>query len=109
MKTQNKVQLIGYVGNEPTLFTAVNGSKKLTLRVATDQYFKKENGEPFKKTTWHDIVAWEKTAEIAAVDFSKGSHILVEGKINYRTYEDKNGHTRYVTEIKASTFMNLDR
>ena len=71
-------------------------------------FFKNENGN-VKVTTWHDVVAWEKNAEAAENNFIKGSHILVEGQIVYRTYEDHAGHTRYITEIKAQTLMNLDR
>lgn len=109
MKTQNKVQLIGYVGKDPLIKTTSNGRKLALIRVATDLFFTAVNGNTIKHTTWHDVIVWEKKAEMAANIFITGSHILVEGRIVYRTYEDRTGHTRYVTEIKAESLMNLDR
>ncbi len=109
MKTQNKVQLIGYVGKDPVIKTTPTGKKCISIRVATDSFFKSANGGKIKNTTWHEVIAWEKKAESAANNFITGSHILVEGTIVYRTYEDRTGHTRYVTEIKAASLMNLDR
>jgi single stranded DNA-binding protein (ssb) len=109
MKTQNKVQLIGYVGKDPVIIKTTNGSKLAKIALATDEFFRNENGRERKITTWHDVVAWEKNAEEAENNFIKGSHILVEGKIVYRSYPDHAGHIRYITEIKAQTLMNLDR
>ena len=109
MKTQNKVQLIGYAGKDPVISTASNGSKLARIRIATDRFFKDEKGNGIKKTAWHNIMAWEKKADFAENNFLKGSHILVEGYIIYRTYKDKSGVTRNTTEIKAERLMNLDR
>lgn len=109
MKTKNKVELIGYVGHEPVLLNFPSGAKKAVIRMATDEFVKLDNGERQQITTWHDIAAWDDMADTAIQNFSVGSHILVEGKLVYRTFEDNTGHTRYVTEIKAYSFMNLDR
>lgn len=109
MKTQNRVQLIGYVGKDPIIKTTNMGSKLAKISLATDSFFKNEQGKEVKVTTWHDVLAWAKNAEEAENNFVKGSHIMVEGQIVYRTYSDHTGHTRYVTEIKALTLMNLDR
>jgi single-strand DNA-binding protein len=109
MKTQNKVQLIGYVGKDPVISTASNGSKLARIRVATDRFFKQENGESKKSTAWHNILAWNQTADFVENNFLKGSHILVEGHIKYRNYTDKAGASRSITEITASHLMNLDR
>ncbi|MDB5199184.1 MAG: ssb [Chitinophagaceae bacterium] len=109
MKTQNRVQLIGYVGKDPVITTTTNGSKLAKISLATDTFFKNRSGSSVKVTTWHEVVAWEKKAEEAENNFVKGSHILVEGQIVYRTYPDHAGHVRYVTEIKAQNLMNLDR
>src|SRR5437868_2892761 len=109
MKTQNRVQLIGYVGKDPIIKTTSEGSKIAKIRLATDTFLKNETGKSVRVTTWHDVVAWEKNAEQAGNNFIKGSHILVEGEILYRTYPDRAGHIRYVTEINAQTLMNLDR
>ena len=109
MKTQNKVQLIGYLGKDPVITFTRNGDKIARIHVATDIFFRDAKRNKIKKTTWHEITAWEKNADMVENNFLKGSHILVEGEIVYRTYEDHTGHTRYVTEIKAGMIMNLDR
>ncbi len=109
MKTINKVELIGYLGLDPIVTTTDKGVKKAVLRVATHYYTKGTGDEKTPHTVWHDVVAWEKKAEAVENNYIKGSHIRIEGKLVYRTYEDKAGHTRYVTEVKAETLMNLDR
>ncbi|QEC69358.1 single-stranded DNA-binding protein [Panacibacter ginsenosidivorans] len=109
MKTQNKIQLIGYVGKDPVISTASNGSKLARMRIATDRFFKDENNKPVKQTAWHNILAWEKKADFAENNFLKGSHILIEGRIRYRNYKDKNGEPRHIAEIIAEMLMNLDR
>lgn len=106
---ENSVQLIGYVGGSPTVKTFESGLKKVHLRVATHQLKEKENALKKFITVWHDVVAWKSVAEYAERSFVKGSRILVDGSIVYRTYEDRQGHVRYVTEIKAEHLMNLDR
>jgi single-strand DNA-binding protein len=109
MKTQNRVQLIGYLGNDPVMGTATSGAQYAKIRMATDEYHKDSSGNAHRKATWHDIVAWDGLAATVSGNYIKGSHVLVEGRICHRTYEDKNGHLRYITEIKASTLINLDR
>jgi single-strand DNA-binding protein len=106
---QNSVQLIGYVGGCPSIKVLGNGGKRASIRVATHQILKKTNSTQVFETTWHDVIAWDQTAEYAERSFVKGSHILVDGKLMYRTYPDKTGHTRYIAEIKADTLINLDR
>jgi single-strand DNA-binding protein len=108
MKTQNRVQLIGYVGKNPVISRTGNG-KFARMSLATDAFSKDENGRSVKITTWHLVVAWNKKAEYVENNFIKGSHVLVEGHIVYKTYPDFAGHIRYVTEITAQTLMNLDR
>jgi len=108
MKTQNKVQLIGYLGKDPLMSIAVNGSKRAYLRMATDWFRKKEDGTELKKTTWHDIVAWDKKAAKVEAHFIKGSHVLVEGEIEHRSFY-KGDVKRYITRIRATKIMNLDR
>lgn len=95
----NQVLLIGYVGQHLESKKTANGLQ-VKLRVAT------HNGD---LTVWHNIIAWDQTAAYAERSFVKGSRIIVDGSIRYRTYPDKTGHTRYVTEIKAHSLMNLDR
>ena len=108
MKTQNEVQLIGYLGRDPMMSIAVNGSKRAYLRLATDHYRKKEDGTEWKKTTWHEIVVWDKKADKIENNFIKGSHVLVEGAIEYRSFF-KGNEKRYLTRICATKILNLDR
>lgn len=105
MKT-NRVTLIGYVAQELATFMSQNGSKRTLLRIATHYYSKREKSY---HTVWHDIIAWDATAEYAACNFVKGSKIMVEGSIEYRTFPDHTGHLRYHTQIRADSLMNLDR
>ena len=109
MKTKNFVQLIGYLGEDPELHSTPSGQTLGRLRLATDVYHKRHDGTVFTKTTWHDINAWNKLASILPGNFVKGSHIMVEAEIHYRTFLDHTGHSRYVTEIKSAKILNLDR
>lgn len=100
--------LIGYVGQHLKMSEAPNGTKKVMLRVATHETDSKNknNGD---NTTWHNVIAWGGLADIAACNFVKGSRIRVHGAIYYRSYRNKDGHLRQVTEIKAEFLQNLDR
>lgn len=109
MKTQNKASLIGYVGNDPDIFILPSGDKKVRLRVATDHTVVDRDGNKSYKATWHNVIAWGAKAEMVINNFSKGSHILVEGPIVYTNYLDKSGKMRYDTAIYAKHFLNLDR
>lgn len=109
MKTKNFVQLIGYLGDDPEIRMTSTGQTLGRLRMATDKSYKREDGTFSKKTTWHDINVWNKLAKKLEGNFIRGSHILVEGQIEYRSFIDYTGHTRYVTEIKAAKILNLDR
>ena len=109
MKTQNKVQLIGYVGSDPTITITSNGSKRARIQIATDTFFKNQQGENVKKTSWHTIIAWDHKAEYAENNFLKGSHILIEGQINYWNFTSAKGEQRHASIIKANLLMNLDR
>lgn len=111
MKERNLIQLIGYVGSEPTGKKFENGNQVIRMRVATHEPKHKKNEEaPVEfSTCWHTIVAWGEMAGYALNNFIKGSRIMIDGKLVYRTYPDKTGHTRYVTEIVAHSLINLDR
>ncbi len=99
---KNRVQLIGHVGNDPEIKTLENGKKVATVTLATNDYYMSENGEKIEETQWHRITAWGKTAEIIEKYVVKGKEIGVEAKLTHRTYDDKNGEKRYVTDIVAS-------
>ncbi len=108
MKTQNEVQLIGYLDQDPMMSIAVNGSKRAYFRLATDRYRKQEDGSEWKKTTWHEIVVWDKKAARIENNFIKGSHVLVEGQIEHLSFY-KGNEKRFRTRIRATKVMNLDR
>lgn len=105
----NRVTLIGFVGSHLNSKKLENGSKRVSIRMATHFYQKNELGEKKYQTIWHDVVAWDNIADFAERNLVKGSRIMVDGSITYRTYPDKTGHLRYVTLITADSVMNLDR
>jgi len=111
MKDKNSVQLIGYVGADPKIKNFDNGNKNARLRVATHTPIKKKSPAEEQRyaTDWHTVVAWSDCAAFAERNFLKGSHILVEGHIIYRSYQDKKGIKQNVTEIVAKSLINLDR
>jgi len=106
---RNKVQLIGNVGNDPEIKTFDGGKKLATLTIATNESYKNEKGEKIEDTQWHKVVAWGKTAEIIEKYVVKGKEIAVEGKLTHRSYEDKNGEKRYVTEVLVSELLLLGK
>ena len=95
---RNNVRLIGRVGNNPETKTFDNGTK-VSLSLATSDFYYNDKNEKVETTQWHNIVAWGKTAELIQKYVEKGKEIAVEGKLTYRTYEDKEGVKRSITEI----------
>lgn len=106
---RNKVQLIGNVGNDPEIKTFEGGKKLANLTIATNESFKNDKGEKVEQTEWHKVVAWGKTAEIIEQFVTKGKEIAIEGKLTHRSYEDKNGARRYVTEIVVNDLLLLGK
>lgn len=104
---RNKVQLIGNVGNDPEIKIFESGKKLANLTLATNEIFKNDKGEKVEQTEWHKVVAWGKTAEIIERFVTKGKEIAVEGKLTYRSYEDKNGAKCYVTEVVVNDLLLL--
>jgi single-strand DNA-binding protein len=105
---KNKVQLIGYVGQEPEVKT-VNNKKVATLTIATNDFYYNEKGDKVEQTEWHRITAWGKTAEVIEKYVTKGKEIAVEGKLTHRSYDDKDGIKRYVTEILVLELLLLGK
>lgn len=106
---RNSVQLIGNLGIDPEVKTFDSGKKKVKLSLATSDTFKNANGEKVEQTQWHNIIGWGKTADIAEKYLRKGSEIAISGKLQYRTYDDKNGEKRYVTEIMINELVMLGK
>jgi single-strand DNA-binding protein len=99
--------LIGNLGQDPELNYTGSGTAVCNLRLATDESYKDNNGELVERTEWHDIVAWERLAEICDEYLVKGSRIYCEGSLQTSTWEDRDGNTRYSTEIKMRNMMML--
>ncbi|ARV08049.1 single-stranded DNA-binding protein [Polaribacter sp. SA4-10] len=104
---RNKVQLIGNLGNNPEIITLESGKKLAKFSIATNESYKNAQGEKVTDTQWHNIVAWNKTAEIIEKYLEKGSEVAVEGKLTSRSYETKEGEKRYITEIVCNELLML--
>lgn len=102
----NSVQLIGNLGKDPEIKYLPNGDPVCNFSMATSESWKKD-GEKVTKTEWHNIVAWGKLAEVCGQYLDKGKLIFVEGKIQTRSWDDKEGNKRYTTEIKIHTMKML--
>lgn len=96
---RNRVQLIGNLGQDPEVKTLESGKRVANFTIATREEFKNAEGQKVSESTWHNIVAWNGLADIVSKYLRKGNEVALEGKLVYRSYEDKNGVTRYVTEI----------
>ncbi|MFV9483329.1 MULTISPECIES: single-stranded DNA-binding protein [unclassified Christiangramia] len=106
---RNTVQLIGHVGNEPEIVNLESGKKLAKFSVATNESYKNSKGEKITDTQWHNIVAWGKTAELVENYVPKGKEIGIEGKLTSRSYEDKDGIKRYVTEVVCQELLLLGK
>lgn len=106
---KNRVQLIGNVGNDPEIKNLEGGKKVANLTIATNDSYKNEKGEKVEQTEWHKVVAWGKIAEIIEKYVTKGKEIAIEGKLTHRSYEDKTGEKRYITEVVANDILLLGK
>ena len=106
---RNKVQLIGNVGNDPEIKSFDGGKKVANFTIATNESYKNEKGEKVDQTEWHKVVAWGKTAEIIEKFVTKGKEVAIEGKLTHRSYEDKNGEKRYITEVVANEILLIGK
>jgi len=103
----NKVILVGRLGRDPETRYTGGGQAVANFSVATDESYKDKNGERQKRTEWHKIVVWSKLAEIAQQYLKKGSLLYLEGRIQTREWQDKEGQKRTTTEIVATNFRML--
>ncbi|HEV7590001.1 MAG TPA: single-stranded DNA-binding protein [Longimicrobium sp.] len=106
-RSLNKAMLIGNVGQDPEIRTIPNGARVAQFSVATSRRWNDKSGQQQEKTEWHRIVAWEKLVEIIERYVKKGDRIYIEGEIEYRQYQDKDGVTKYTTEIRAREVVLL--
>jgi len=107
MASVNKVILIGNLGRDPEIRTTPQGTALARFSVATSTSWKDNSGAKQERTEWHDVVAWEKLAQICGEYLHKGKLVYVEGSLQTRSWEDQNGQKRYKTEIKANNVVML--
>jgi single-strand DNA-binding protein len=105
----NSVHLIGRLGMDPKPFEFENGNQKAQFSLATNEYYKNAKGEKVEETQWHNIVAFGKIAKVAIDYLAKGKEIALEGKLVNRSYEDKNGNKKYISEVVANHILILDK
>jgi len=103
----NKVMLIGNLGADPESRFMQDGTCVCNVRLATTEKFKGRDGNPQERTEWHRIVMWGRLGEIANQYLSKGSRVYIEGKIETRKWQDRDGNDKYTTEIRANEMKML--
>jgi single-strand DNA-binding protein len=104
----NKVILVGRLGADPEVRYMQDGTMVTNFRLATDEQWKDKSGEKVQRTEWHRVVAFRKLAEICGNFLSKGRLVYIEGKMQTRSWEDKDGQKRFTTEIVASNMQMLE-
>jgi len=109
MPTLNKVQLIGFLGADPEIRYTGSGVAVANIRLATDEGYKDSSGKKIDKTEWHNVVAWDRLAEVCGEYLQKGSLVYFEGSLQTRKWEDREGNERWTTETRAFKMQMLDR
>jgi single-strand DNA-binding protein len=105
----NKVILVGNVGKDPVVRYFDKGVAKATFPLATSETYTNQQGETITSTEWHNIVLWRALAEVAEKTIKKGTQVYIVGKIKTRSYVDKDGNNKYITEILADTMLVLEK
>jgi len=105
----NKVILVGNLGKDPEIRHLEGGVAVANFSLATTESYKDKTGQRIEQTEWHNIVVWRGLAEVAEKYLKKGTTIYVEGKLRTRSWDDKEGHKRYITEIVGDTFTILSK
>jgi len=106
---RNSVKLIGHLGSKPEIKKLESGTMLASVNIATRDSYKDAKGEYVDQTTWHRLVGWGKLAERMEKVLTKGREVAIEGKLVNRSYDDKNGIKRYVTEIRINDFELLGK
>ena len=107
MRGVNKVILVGNLGRDPEIRYTRDGTAVANLNLATSESWNDANGQRQERTEWHRVVAWGKLAEIAKEYLSKGRQVYIEGRLQTRSWDDKQGNKRYTTEVKADQMVML--
>ncbi|MEN8225104.1 MAG: single-stranded DNA-binding protein [Bacteroidota bacterium] len=103
----NKVILVGNLGKDPEIRTLESGAKVANFTLATSESYKNREGQKVTTTEWHNIVLWRGLADIAERFLKKGNQVYIEGKIKNRSWDDKDGNKRYITEIMGDNLTML--
>ena len=106
---RNKVQLIGHLGADPEVKTLENSNTLTKMRIATSDTYKNAQGEKVTDTQWHNVVVWGKVAEIAGKYLTKGSEVMVEGRLVHRDFTGSDGQKRYITEVVVHDLLLMDK
>ncbi|MFM7588867.1 MAG: single-stranded DNA-binding protein [Bacteroidota bacterium] len=106
---RNQVRLIGNLGRDPEFREISSGRKMARFSLATNDYYYGDQGEKIAETQWHQLVAWGKLAEVSERLLHKGSELVVDGKLNTRSYTDKEGNRRSYTEVVVLEMALMDR
>lgn len=109
MSGVNKVILVGRLGNDPEIRYTQQGVAVTNFNIATSENWVDKGGQKQERTEWHRIVVWGKIAEVCSQYLAKGRQVFIEGRLQTRQWEDKEGSKRYTTEVVASTVQFLDR
>jgi single-strand DNA-binding protein len=104
---KNRVQLIGNIGKDPLVKSFDSGKTMASFSLATSENYKDSEGKKATDTQWHQVVAWGKTANYIESYLEKGNRIAVDGKLIHRSYDDKDGTTKYITEVLVNEILLL--
>lgn len=106
---KNRVQLIGHLGGDPEIKKWDNGGVMARFSMATNEKYTNAKGEKIENTQWHNIVAKYKAAELVERLLRKGNEVAVTGKLTHRSWDDKEGITRYITEVEINEFFKITK
>ena len=106
---RNKVQLIGRLGQDPEIINLESGKKVAKFSLATNDNYKDASGQKIENVQWHNLIAWNKTADIIEKYVTKGKEIAIEGKLTSRSYDDNDGNKKYVTEVLVNELLMLGK
>ncbi|NOT37017.1 MAG: single-stranded DNA-binding protein [Saprospiraceae bacterium] len=106
---RNYVQLVGHLGKQPVVTNYQTGKRAVRVSLATHDDFYSAKGEKVVNTNWHNLVAWDNKADFLEKYLNKGSLVMVNGRLSTRSYESKEGTTKYVTEVIVSEVMKLNQ
>ena len=106
---RNKVQLIGRLGQDPEIITFNDGNKMAKFSMATDDSYKDKDGNKVERAYWHNVIVKGGLVNVVESYVTKGQEVAIEGKLTNRSYNDKEGHTRYTTEILCNELLMLSK